>query len=88
LPGVTRAVLLEELRVPGLSVEERVLLPSDLESADEVFLASTTRELLPVASIEGLKIRSAQTARDRLQKAFTAYIESYVTARRGSVPAV
>ena len=58
LPGVTRAVLLEELRVSGLVVEERVLLPADLESADEVFLASTTRELLPVVSIEGLRIHA------------------------------
>jgi branched-chain amino acid aminotransferase len=87
LPGVTRAVLLEELQVSGLTVEERVLFPDDLESADEVFLASTTRELLPVVSIEGLKIRMGQTARDRLQKAFTAYIDSYVASRRGPVPA-
>jgi len=87
LPGVTRAVLLEELRVSGLTVEERVLLPADLESADEVFLASTTRELLPVASIEGLRIRPGQSARDRLQHAFTEYIETYVAARRGPVPA-
>jgi branched-chain amino acid aminotransferase len=87
LPGVTRAVLLEELHVSGLAVEERVLLPPDLESADEVFLASTTRELLPVISIEGLRIRNGRSARDRLQKAFTAYIESYVAAHRGPVAA-
>jgi branched-chain amino acid aminotransferase len=88
LPGVTRAVLLEELQVPGLKVEERVLFPEDLESADEVFLASTTRELLPVVSIEGLRIRVGQQARDRLQHAFTAAIESYVGSRRSRVPAV
>jgi branched-chain amino acid aminotransferase len=87
LPGVTRAVLLEELQVAGLTVQERVLLPADLESADEVFLASTTRELLPVVSIEGLRIHVGRGARDRLQSAFTAYVESYVEARRGSVPA-
>jgi branched-chain amino acid aminotransferase len=87
LPGVTRAVLLDEIRTPGFVVEERVLLPADLESADEVFLASTTRELLPVISIEGMKIRAGRVALDRLQPAFTAYIESYVAARRGPVPA-
>src|ERR1700683_990664 len=75
LPGVTRAVLLEELRVSGVAVEERVLLPVDLESADEVFLASTTRELLPIASIQGMRIRESRAVRDRLQQAFTAYIE-------------
>lgn len=88
LPGVTRAVLLEELRVSGLVVEERVLLPADLESADEVFLASTTRELLPVVSIEGLRIHASHAVRDRLQQAFSAYVESYVGPRRRSVSAV
>jgi branched-chain amino acid aminotransferase len=88
LPGVTRAVLLEEIRIAGLTVEERVLLPADLESADEVFLASTTRELLPIESIEGMRIKSGRAVRDRLQQAFTAYIESYVGARKNPIPAV
>jgi branched-chain amino acid aminotransferase len=87
LPGVTRAVLLEETQVAGLTVEERVLLPADLEAADEVFLASTTRELLPIESIEGMRIKTGRATRDRLQKAFTAYIESYVAARKTPVPA-
>jgi branched-chain amino acid aminotransferase len=82
LPGVTRAVLLEELPLPDLRVQERVLLPADLESADEVFLASTTRELLPVVSIEGLRIRSSHVVRDRLQQAFSARVDEYVAARR------
>lgn len=82
LPGVTRAVLLEELQVAGLTVQERVLLPADLESADEVFLASTTRELLPVVSIQGMRIRPSRAVRDRLQQAFSAYVEAYVAARR------
>ena len=82
LPGVTRAVLLDELTFPDLKIEERVLLPPDLESADEVFLASTTRELLPVVSVEGLRIRASHTVRDRLQHAFSAHVEAYVAARR------
>lgn len=88
LPGVTRAVLLDEIRIAGLSLHEQVLLPPDLESADEVFLASTTRELLPVVSIEGMRIRQSQTVRDRLQKAFTAYVEAYTEARRRPAPAL
>src|SRR4029077_2789782 len=48
LPGVTRAVLLEEVKVPGLTIEEKDLRPEDLEASDEVFLTSTTREVLPV----------------------------------------
>src|SRR5260370_11532683 len=51
LPGITRELLLNEIHVPGVRVTERVLTPADLESADEVFITSTTRELLPVAVI-------------------------------------
>ncbi len=82
LPGVTRAVLLDEIQVAGLTVQERVLLPADLESADEVFLASTTRELLPVVSIEGMHIKRSRIVRDKLQHAFSAYIQAYVASRR------
>jgi branched-chain amino acid aminotransferase len=85
LPGVTRAVLLEEIRVDGLEVGEQILFPADLESADEVFITSTTRELLPVKSIEGLHIRKSRQVCDRLQHAFTRYVESYVAPRRRPV---
>jgi branched-chain amino acid aminotransferase len=81
LPGVTRALLLEEIRVPGITVSERVLYANDLESADEVFITSTTRDLMPVASIDGLTIRQGRTVRDRLQRAFSAYTAAYVSSR-------
>jgi branched-chain amino acid aminotransferase len=88
LPGVTRLTLLEDIQVPGLTVQERILLPPDLESADEVFLASTTRELLPVASIEGMRVRRSREVRDRLQAAFTTHVEAYVAPRRRPVAAL
>jgi branched-chain amino acid aminotransferase len=73
LPGVTRATLLEIA-----SIQERTLVPADLESADEVFITSTTRELMPVSYIEGLKIRQGRATLDRLQTEFTRYVKSYV----------
>jgi branched-chain amino acid aminotransferase len=85
LPGVTRALLLEEIRVPGLQIAERTLLPADLEAADEIFITSTTRELLPVVSVKGLRIGSQSrnsNVREQLQKAFTAYVESYIASRK------
>jgi branched-chain amino acid aminotransferase len=57
LAGVTRAVLLEEVRVAGIGIGEKTLLPEDLTAANEIFVTSTTRELLPVSSIEGLNIK-------------------------------
>src|SRR5580704_2529450 len=41
LPGITRDLLLTEVRAPGFRVTEKVLTPADLESADEVFVTST-----------------------------------------------
>jgi len=82
LPGVTRAVLLEEIRIPGLTVKEKTLTLDDLESADEVFITSTTRELLPVVSIEGLRIKQGRAAFGQLQRAFREFVKSYVTPRR------
>lgn len=80
LPGVTRTLLLEEIRVPGIAVSEKVLLPEDLASADGVFVTSTTRDLMPVAAIDGLSIRRGRNVRDSLQEAFSAYIRSYVAS--------
>jgi branched-chain amino acid aminotransferase len=86
LPGVTRALLLEEIRVPGLRIGEKTLLPSDLEAADEVFITSTTRELLPVISVEGLKLRAHEgtgtSVCGQLRKAFTSYAADYVASRK------
>jgi len=88
LAGVTKAVLLEEVKIPGLEIGEKTLFPQDLESADEVFITSTTRELLPVASIEGLHIRAGHATRDRLQQAFSSRVEAYTAGRRKPIPAV
>jgi branched-chain amino acid aminotransferase len=81
LPGVTRALLLEEIRVPGLTVSEKIILKEDLEAADEIFVTSTTRDLMPVSSVEGLKIRQGRAVRDQLQQAFSTYTNHYVAAR-------
>ena len=82
LPGVTRAVLLEEIRISGIDVEESVLLPADLRSADEVFITSTTREVLPVISIDGVAAGHSRRIRDTLQGAFREYVQNWVAKHR------
>jgi branched-chain amino acid aminotransferase len=77
LGGVTRAVLLEEIRVPEIAISEKPLLPADLSSASEVFITSTTRELLPVVSIEGLPIKGGRAVCDHLRQTFSAHVNQY-----------
>ena len=53
LEGITRAFLFEVGKDEGLDVRDHVLYPADLESADEAFITSTTRELSPVTKVDG-----------------------------------
>ena len=88
LPGVTRALLLEELEVPDTPVAERVLRLDDLFAADEVFITSTTRELMPVHQVGERRISSggpgAWPVMEKLRTALRGFIRVYVEeARRG-----
>jgi branched-chain amino acid aminotransferase len=83
LPGVTRAVLLE-----AMGAVEKTILPGDLETVDEVFITSTTREVLPVLSVAGYSLKPNRgQVRDRLQAAFSEYVQAYVAERRRPVGA-
>jgi len=53
LEGVTRAFLFELGKELGIDVREERLMPEDLETADEMFITSTTRELSPVVNVDG-----------------------------------
>ena len=81
LPGITRELLLGEVHVPGIELIEKDLTPSDLEAADEVFITSTTRNLLPANEIEGKKVGRTDHARAALSAAFDAYVSRYVAER-------
>jgi branched-chain amino acid aminotransferase len=90
LPGVSRELLLDEIRVPGITVIEKTLLPQDLERAGQVFITSTTRDLMPVSYIEGLKVRSEGLELvEQLAQAFAkyraAYVQRNVTASRDKI---
>jgi len=51
LEGVTRGVVLRLARGLGLPAEEVPLRPEELEAADEVFITSTVREIVPVTRL-------------------------------------
>ena len=55
---------------------------ADLENADEVFITSTTRELLPVAVIGQRPIANRGHTREALQAAFSKYTDDYVAAHK------
>ena len=52
LEGLTRSFLFEVGQEIGVEVRGETLFPKDLESADEAFITSTTREISPVTRID------------------------------------
>jgi branched-chain amino acid aminotransferase len=60
LPGITREFLFDVGREAGVDVKERVLRDADLFSADEVFLTGTTREILPIVTVDDRTIGSGR----------------------------
>ncbi len=87
LPGVTRELLLHDIHVPGYSIEEKALRPEDLENGPEVFITSTTRNLLPVIQIEGRQIPHSASACAALSEAFAAHVDAYVAHYKEAAPA-
>lgn len=72
LEGVTRGLVLALARRLGVAADERALRPEDLEGADEVFITSTIREIVPVVRLGGRTVGSGRPGpvTSRLHRAF------------------
>ncbi len=56
LPGISREVTLELARRDGVRVAERDISRAELAAADEIWLTSSTREVLPVTLLDGAPV--------------------------------
>ena len=72
LPGITRELVFEIGHEAGIQVREAVLRDDDLYAADEAFLTSTTRELVPITSVDDRTIGSGRPG-----PVTTALLEAY-----------
>ena len=85
LEGVTRAVVIEVARIEGVMLREEPHGPEALAAADEVFVSSTIREVMPVTSLVFLESSGEQKrlvadgkpgpVAQRLRAAFRRYVE-------------
>jgi D-alanine transaminase len=60
LPGITRDLVLELARDNNIDTEEREIDADELESADEIWLTSSTKEIMPVTSLDGQAVGSGR----------------------------
>ncbi len=75
LAGITREVVLELLPTLGIPFREEPLRLEDLLAAHEVFMTSTTREVVPVARVDETEIGDGRPGplTRRVMEAFRAY---------------
>jgi branched-chain amino acid aminotransferase len=87
LEGVTRGVLLDIIApAEGVSCAEAPLRLEDLQSADEVFITSTNRNLLGVSEIAGHTFAGVPgPVTQRLEGAFSRYMVEYVAGASSTV---
>lgn len=74
LPGITREFVFDLGRDNGVEVREQVLRDNDLFGADEAFLTSTTREVLPIVAVDERPIGNSKPGATTLKllKSFRA----------------
>jgi branched-chain amino acid aminotransferase len=84
LDGITRSVVLEEAARHGVEVVELDLPPQALYAADEAFISSSIRGILPIATVDGRKVASGVRGplTRRLQELYQARVLRECGARR------
>jgi branched-chain amino acid aminotransferase len=83
LAGVTRALLLELCADWGVPAREETLRAADLIGADEAFLSSTIKEVVPITTIDGKPVGSGRPGpvTVRILQGFREYARVSVPAR-------
>lgn len=84
LAGITRETILRLGAEAGAPIDETTLSPERLRSADEVFLTSSIRGVMPVTRLDGNPVGDGQVGpvTKRLMDAYAAYIESCARKER------
>lgn len=81
LPGITRDLLIEILQAADLDCLEGIIDETELRAADEIWLTSSTQEILPVVTLDGAPVgdgkpgqlwRTATALYENFKKNFTA----------------
>lgn len=75
LPGITRELLIEWARASGIPVQETPLPLSVLDEADEVFITSSTKDVLPVHAVDGRALPPERPLTSRLRDLFRSNAE-------------
>lgn len=78
LPGITRDLVLELAQANGLSCEEREFRFEELQAAQEIWMTSSTREVLAVIELDGAPVGGGEPGPvwRQIQAIYQAYKQS------------
>ncbi len=79
LPGVTRDLVLELLDKEGLDCREESIMTDELKTADEIWITSSTWEIVPVVKLDDAVVGTGQPGPvyDRANRVYQAFKESF-----------
>jgi len=81
LMGITRHKVLELKNIDDLEMKEAELFPKDIFEADEMFITSSTRGVMPISKIltnDGLKEFQSFEKTNRVANAYGQLVENYL----------
>jgi branched-chain amino acid aminotransferase len=73
LAGITRELALEWCRAEGMPVREQPLPLSVLDTADEVFLTSSTKDVLPISAVDDRSLPAPGPVTARAAEVFARF---------------
>ena len=83
LPGITYDVVLELAAQQGLAHEVRDITEDETRAADELWMCSSTKEVLPIVLLDGRKVGAGGTPGPAFVKMYDWYQEFKATVMRG-----
>ncbi len=83
LKGITRGTVVRLCSELSIPYRQAGFTPAELEGSDEVFLTSSTREVVPVAIVNNKNIKTSPGAvTQRLGAAYKSYVKKYCDERK------
>jgi D-alanine transaminase len=87
LPGITRGLVLDLARSLGVPVSEEAFTEQELFGADELFIAGTTTDVMPIVRVNDRTIGAGAPGETtkRLSREYRAFMDESVAAERDVV---
>ena len=80
LPGITRDVILEIARANNIPCSEQAISKAEIEQASELWITSSTREIVPVCELDGKLVGTGKPG--EMWKTFYKLLQDYKQSLR------